>query len=297
MLRAHPPNRPPSAWPQERHQVTTPKSPKNKAVTVNNTSASRIKKFGVPAGLLAGGIALGAMFAPIGLVNAQETDGDTASTDGDGRHGRHAARSGVVTDLLGLTQDELKAAFDEGKTLAEIAAEQGVSEADLVAALVEAANERIDQAVTDEKITAEEAAEKTAGLEEKITEKVNAEPGERRGGHGGRRGPGHHVGGEILEELGLDRETVQAGREAGMTMAEIAAEAGVSEADLVAVLVEAANERIDQALADGKITAEEAADKKADVEEKIAERVNAEPGERGDRRGGRPGATDQDLDA
>lgn len=264
---------------------------------------ARMKKYGVGAGLLAGGIAFGSMFAPIGLVDAQETDApaaeDSATSEG-GRHGHrhggrsHEGRSEVVTELLGLTQEELKAAFQEGKTLAEIAAEQGVSESDLVDALVAAATDRIDEAVADGKLTEDEAAEKIAGLEEKVTERVNTEPGERRGGH---RHGGRHLGGEVLEELGLDRETVKAGLQDGKTMVEIAADAGVSEADLVAALVEAANERIDQALEDGKITAEEAAEKKAGVEEKITERVNAEPGE--GRRGGlgRRGAGDQDPDA
>ena len=266
----------------------------------SGTKNTRLRKYGVGAGLLAGGIALGSMFAPIGLVDAQESDTSTADNSADSDRGRrgprhHEGRSEVVTELLGLTQEELKAGFEEGKTLVEIAAEQGVSEAELVEALVTAATDRINQAVVDGKLTEEEAAEKIAGLEEAVTTRVNAAPGEgHRGGHGR---PGRHFRGEVLEELGLDRDDVRAGLQDGQTLAEIAADAGVSEADLIAALVEAANERIDQALEDGKITAEEAAEKKASVEEKITERVNAEPGE--GRRGGHGhrGQSDEDPDA
>ncbi len=271
--------------------MATPENPKKKSM---NSKHSTIKKFGIPAGLLAGGIALGSMFAPVGLVNAQETDGSsTAETSRDERRhdGRHEGRSEVVTELLGLTQEELKAAFQEGKTLAEVAAEQGVSESDLVDALVAAATDRINEAVTEGKLTEDEAADKIAGLEDTVSERVNAEPGEgRRGGHGHHR---RHVAGEVLTELGLDKDTVKAGTQEGKTLAEIAAEAGVSEADLVAALVEAANERIDQAVEEGKITADEASEKKDGLEEKTTERVNAEPGERR----GRSGDRSQDPDA
>ncbi|MFT7599341.1 MAG: hypothetical protein ACI8TP_002270 [Acidimicrobiales bacterium] len=256
-------------------------------MTANKSTPSKIKKYGIPASLLAGGIAVGSMFVPINLASAQDdapsTEGE-ASESSDGHHrGRHA-KAEVLQELLGLDREGFKAAFDEGKTLVEIAAEQGLSEDELVAALVASAEERIDAAVEAGKLDPAEAAEKAAGVEDRISEKVNADPSElRRPGHRARLAIG------VLEDLGLDRDEVKTGTEEGKTLAAIAAEQGVSEDQLVAALVEAAEERIDAAVEEDKIDAAEAAEKKADLAENIMERVNADPADRPQRGEGRPG--------
>lgn len=268
-----------------------PVLPELKGIMSNTPTAknTKIKKYGLAAGLLAGGMALGSVFAPVGIVNAQDSDDAENNTEEEenGRRGR-GNKGAAVAELLGMSVEELKAAFEEGQTLAEIAATQGVSEDDLVSALVAAAEERVDQALESGRLSEDEAAEKTAGLEARITERVNAEPGEHgrhgRGGHG----PRNRIGGEILDELGLDRDSVRAGFQADMSLAEIAAEAGISEADLVSALVDGAEARIDQAVEDGKITAEQAAEKKEGLEANISEKVNTPPSER-EGRGGRPG--------
>ena len=60
----------------------------------------------------------------------------------------------------------------------------------------------------------------------------------------------------------------------GKTLAEIAAEEGKSVDGLVLELVDAAEKRIDEAVADGRLTEEQAADLKEDLAERIRERVN-----------------------
>ncbi len=60
---------------------------------------------------------------------------------------------------LNMTVDDLKAALEEGKTIAEIAESQGITMEDLQAEKEEAMIERINQAVTDGKLTQEEADE------------------------------------------------------------------------------------------------------------------------------------------
>lgn len=74
----------------------------------------------------------------------------------------------VVADALGLTQQELRAALGEGKTLAEIAEAEGVETEALVDDLVAAATERIEQAVTAERLSRERADELIAELPERI---------------------------------------------------------------------------------------------------------------------------------
>jgi pilus assembly protein TadC len=91
---------------------------------------------------------------------------------------------GEVLEDLGLTVDDLRAGREAGQSLAETAAASGVSEADLVDALVAQATERAEAALDAGRIDADRAAEILDGLDERITERVNAEPGER-----GPRGP------------------------------------------------------------------------------------------------------------
>ncbi len=105
---------------------------------------------------------------------------------GPGRHGpgvggRGHLESGVVTDLLGIDADELRDQLRDGASLADIATANGVDPADLVDALVTEAQERLDQAVEDERLDADEAAERAADLEERITEMVDRTRPERDG--------------------------------------------------------------------------------------------------------------------
>lgn len=98
---------------------------------------------------------------------------------------------GALTDVLGMTGEELRAALSDGQTIAEVAGAQGVSVDDVVAALVAEAEERIDTAVENGRLTDDEAAEKLADATEHITDLVNGEfePGDRPGHHGRRGGP------------------------------------------------------------------------------------------------------------
>ena len=110
-----------------------------------------------------------------------------------------AARSEVVTDLLGIDAETLRAELAAGSTLAEVAVANGVSTDDLVAALVAEAAERIAEHVEEGSLTEEEAAAKLADITDRVSERVNSVapiggeghgPGHRGGDRGGDRG-GH----------------------------------------------------------------------------------------------------------
>jgi hypothetical protein len=94
----------------------------------------------------------------------------------------------TAATALGMTEDELRTALEaDGTTLADVAEEKGVDVGTLVDALVSAGQERIAAAVEDGRLTQEEADERLADLEERVTERVNEEAG-------GFRGPGHDHG-------------------------------------------------------------------------------------------------------
>jgi polyhydroxyalkanoate synthesis regulator phasin len=90
----------------------------------------------------------------------------------------------VLTDVLGLTEDELRSALrDDGTTLADVAEQQRVAVDDVVAALRAAAEERVEQAVTDGRITREHADEIIAELPERIADAMGREWPGARGRH------------------------------------------------------------------------------------------------------------------
>ena len=109
---------------------------------------------------------------------------------GRGGHGHgpglgHGAGLAAAASYLGLTEAELRAAFDEGKTLAEVAADEGKSVDGLVAAMVKAATDELEQGVADGRLTEAQKQSIVATLEARVRAKVNREPGSR----GGRFGP------------------------------------------------------------------------------------------------------------
>lgn len=110
-----------------------------------------------------------------------------------GHHGHHGGRLDLAAaaTALDMTEEELRTALAaDGTTLADVADEQGVEVGVLVDALVQAQQERIAQAVEDGRLTQEEADERLADLEERVTEGVNSDDRGDRHGHGGPGGAG-----------------------------------------------------------------------------------------------------------
>ncbi|WP_104527989.1 hypothetical protein [Blastococcus saxobsidens] len=121
----------------------------------------------------------------------QEQAEEVAGTLGEagigrgGHHGGGGLSLAAAATALDMTEDELRTALEpEGTTLAEVAEAEGVPVGDLVAALVQAREERVTQAVEDGRLTQEEADEVLADVEERVTERVNSEAPAR--GHGPR---------------------------------------------------------------------------------------------------------------
>jgi polyhydroxyalkanoate synthesis regulator phasin len=81
----------------------------------------------------------------------------------------------LAADYLELTPSELRDELAEGKSLADVARAEGKSVDGLVQVLVGAAEERIDDAVADGRLSEERASELKADLEERIEERVDDE--------------------------------------------------------------------------------------------------------------------------
>lgn len=264
---------------------------------------SRLKRFALPAALAVGGVTIGAAFAPIGLASAQNDDTaetestesestDSESTDSDsarrnGKRGNASARSEVF-ESLGLDTEVFRQALKDGQTMAEAAEAQGVSPDDLSAGLEAAFSAKIDDAVASGKLTAEEAAEKKAGVAERVEETINSDPRELKGDRGSRKSHKGNRGAKlenVAELLGLSTDEIREAVEGGQTLAELAEAQGVSEDQLVAALMEGVQEKMDQAVENDRLDADDADAKLAEIEERMVARINGEmpEGEDGER--------------
>lgn len=148
----------------------------------------------VVASMAGGGVAGALLFTPQ-LSGAQETTTTTVAAAphlGGHRFGLGGgAQLSVAATAIGISEADLRTALQGGKTIAEVAKDHDVDVQKVIDALVSAATKRIDQAVTDGKLTAAQATDLKAKLKDSITAFVNGTRPEGFGHHGfGGRGFG-----------------------------------------------------------------------------------------------------------
>lgn len=119
-----------------------------------------------------------------GIVSVQDTgnteEPDAAESEVDGeRRGRRGHRGGCDLDeaaaAIGIDEADLREAIDGGATIADVAEANGVEPAVVIDAMVDAKAERIGEKVAEGRITQEQADDKLAELEARITDRVNGE--------------------------------------------------------------------------------------------------------------------------
>ena len=160
--------------------------------------------------------------------------------------------------------------------LGDVARELGVPEGDLESALEKALAARIDAAVAAGELTSEHAAK----LKERVAAgeiPLFAMPGRRH--HGGRGAKLEAA----AEYLGLTKAELREALDEDTSLADVATDRGKSVPGLVDALAAAARERLDAAVAAGRITAAERDERLAGLRERITAFVNGERPARGRR--------------
>jgi len=192
-----------------------------------------------------------------------------------------AGAVGVATIVVGLGAAGAVAASrvlspsEESKAVIDDAASQlGVEPSELSDALKQALKNRVDEALDDGRLTQEQADE--------LRERIDADDYPLlfgRGGHAGPGGFGRHGHFEILATaasfLGMTEAELREEPQ-DKTLAEIAKEQGKTAAGLVQQLVATETKRIDEAVADGKLSEEQAALLKADLAKRMEAFVDGE---------------------
>ncbi len=95
----------------------------------------------------------------------------------------------AAASFLGLSESELRAALESGKSLAQVAEDEGKPADKLVDALVAATTKRLDEAVSDGRLTKADRDKIVARVKEHMTAMVNASG--QPEGFGFRRHHGH----------------------------------------------------------------------------------------------------------
>jgi len=187
---------------------------------------------------------------------------------------------GESASYLGVTHKDLVAKLP-GTSLGKIAdATPNKSRAGLIAALSTAANADIDKALADKKITDDQAKKLRDGLAAEITKFVDrtwpTKPAVAP------RAAGTSVKaflGDMLQTArdylgGVTLQDITAAMRNGKSLGDIATDNGKSRDGLVAALTAAANTRIDKAVAEKDLTAEQATTLKTKVAAEIAKFVD-----------------------
>jgi len=181
--------------------------------------------------------------------------------------GLGAAGAIAATNVLSPSE-ESKAVIDDA------ASQLGVQPSALESALKQALKNRIDAAVEAGRLTKEQASELKARIDSEDFPLIGPR------GHRGSGFPGHGFGrGEGLAAaasyLGMTEAELRTELH-DKTLAEIAKEKGKSVSGLVQAMVTAAEKQIDEAVAGGKLTKEQAAAIKADLQARIQSLVDGE---------------------
>ena len=101
--------------------------------------------------------------------------GDFKGIGQKGHGSKGKAWAGVwrqIPAMLGMDASQLKEQLKSGKALAQIAEDKGIAKTELIAKLKAAMESNIDQAVKEQKLTAEKAAEIKGKLPEKIEKMI-----------------------------------------------------------------------------------------------------------------------------
>ncbi len=168
----------------------------------------------------------------------------------------------TAAEVLGMPPEELRAELQAGKSLAEVADEQGVDPQAICDAAHAQREEMLQQAVADGRLTQEQA--------DSILERMAQHEGDclsvpgrpfakwhARGMGVGWAGRGAALD-SAAEVLGMTPEELRAELQAGKSLAEVADEQGVDPQAICDAAHAQREETVQQAVADGRLTQEEA---------------------------------------
>lgn len=229
--------------------------------------------------LTATAVAVALVLAPAaaGVAGAADSSTPKATTDGHRPMRRAARAAGVAAGAIGISREDLVAALRSGKSVADVARDHNVDPQTVVDALVHAADQKIDQAVTNGRLDADRAAAIKDKLETRVTKAVDATKDQRvkaRHHRHLRRAVRRGAVGVVARTIGVDAQTVVQTRKDGHSIADLARDHNVEPQKVIDALVAAGTKVVDRAVGNGRLDADKAATVKQRLPERAEKMVN-----------------------
>lgn len=220
-------------------------------------------------------LSLGVMLTLVGAVGAQDVP---PQPDAQAQRGRGAGLlrelANIVATETGHTPREIVQQVRNGSTLADIIRANGGDVQVVIDQTVVLMTDRINQAVANGKMPQQRADEILANLTERVTQGIN---GELRPNRGMERRVAMGVLRLAAEQTGLTARDIVQEIRSGKSLADVLIEHGVDTETFITNAVTALNERLDQAVTNGRLTQADADQKLTQFEERLRERIT-QPG-------------------
>ncbi len=164
-----------------------------------------------------------------------------------------------VAEQIGLSEREVLQQLRDGETLAEIIAAQGGDVEVVATAVVVALTDQIQMAVSEGKITQQRADQLLANLSDMVRQAIDGQlASERLGGRPLLKVAQRPVIRAIADETGLRPAEILKQLAEGSSLADIVAEAGMDPTAVLEAALTAAAERVEAAVADGRLSQQQA---------------------------------------
>ncbi|TWH48704.1 LysM peptidoglycan-binding domain-containing protein [Sporomusa sp. KB1] len=187
-----------------------------------------------------------------------------------GMKGFHEDKQALL-EFLKVDAQTFEANIKDGKTLATIAKEQGISEQELTDFMVKQLSVHIDKGVKEGRLSDAKATQMRADIAQRAADMIHGKAPMHGFGPMG-HSPFHNE--KLLSLLNIDKETLKTERASGKSLLTIAKEHDVSEQELTAFMTQQMTERIDEDVKAGRIQENQAVQMKANMEKHITDIIN-----------------------
>lgn len=233
--------------------------------------------------LIASAAIAGMVLAGGGAAAVAATSPSTGSANRPAAtHPRRAVARGALAtaaEAIGISHADLRAQLRDGKTVAQVAQEHHVDPQKVIDAMVVKASARIDEAVANGKLDASRAATLKQKLPDAASKLVNRE---FKGRHPkARRVARRSAVRTAADTIGIETRALVQEVRGGTTVAQVAQAHNVDPQKVIDAVVAKAKDRIDEAVTNGKITADRANALTQRVTERVTRFVNDTPHRRG----------------
>ncbi|MNI40164.1 Endoglucanase precursor [compost metagenome] len=182
----------------------------------------------------------------------------------------------AVAAVLDLDSETINTSLKAGKTLLEIAEDEGLDEDDFLDQLADEVSDWIAEQVTAGKMTQTQASTLEASLEATLEKMVENEMMGGQGGGGQQGDMGYNLIELAADILSIEQDTLAASLKEGKTLAEAAEDAGMDEDDFLEALVDAATAAIEAAEDAGSLTAAQAEQALSNLSGRLEEQIQQE---------------------